>query len=203
MRASAVEGDLPLRRADALLTFMAVGSLAIGALVYVLDRPATTVYLLPQALSLAAKQKAWFGAFGGPLPELVHVYAFILLTVVVSPWSRPALLPICGFWWAVAFLAEVGQLPTLAPRIAALVPTWFQHIPVLSNTASYFSHGTFDLQDLVAVSIGSVGAFLSVNLVNANSGKCPAGIERRWTCLLSGLFADSTSSRSVVRPALR
>ncbi|MDX1489139.1 MAG: hypothetical protein R3268_13100 [Acidiferrobacterales bacterium] len=177
MRVSAVEGDLAQRRADALLTFMAVSSLAIGALIYIFDRPPAAVYLLPQALSLADEQKAWFGVLGGPLPELVHVYAFILLTVVVSPWSRRALFPICGFWWTIASLAELGQLPALAPRIAALVPTWFQHVPVLSNTANYFSHGTFDLQDLVAVAIGSVGAFLSVNLVNANSRKCPAGSE--------------------------
>lgn len=179
MRASTVEGGLPLRRAEALLTFMAVGALAIGALVYLLDRPAATVYLLPQALSLVDKQKTWFGAFGGPLPELVHVYGFILLTVVVSPWSRRALLPICVSWWVIASVAELGQLPALAPRMVALVPAWFQHIPVLGNTANYFSHGTFDLQDLVAIAIGSVCAFLSVNLVHAKNWKCHPGSECR------------------------
>lgn len=148
-------------RADALLALIALAALAMGVLVYVLDRPAGTAYFLPQVLFFANGHHSWFRALGGRLPELAHVYAFILLTVAVSPWPG-RVLPLCVFWWALATLAELGQHPALAPELAALVPHWFQQVPVLDNTANYFVRGTFDPWDLVAIALGSVSAYVTV-----------------------------------------
>lgn len=159
--------DPPRRDANGWLAFIAVGALVAGSLVYVLDRPAATVYLLPNALSLALSQLPWFGALGGHLPEFIHVYAFILLTVAVSPW--PARVgPICAFWWVVDSLFELGQHPLLAPHLAAALPAWFQQIPILDNTANYFLYGTFDPGDLVAIVLGTIVAYLTNGVIRRN-----------------------------------
>jgi hypothetical protein len=163
-KATAVQRGSSWRGANGWLALMAVGALALGSLVYVLDRPAATVYLLPNVLSLARGHHRWFGALGGNLPEFVHVYAFILLTVAVGPWPA-RVLPICAFWWAVDSLFKVGEHPLLAPHIAAVLPAWFQHVPILDNTGNYFLHGTFDPWDLVAILVGSIVAYLTIGLV--------------------------------------
>ena len=150
--------------ANGCLALIALGALALGTLVYMLDRPAATVYLLPQALSLARGHHLWFGVLGGHLPEFLHVYAFILLTVAVSPWPGPA-WPICAFWSTVDSLFEIGQHPAIAPHIAAALPAWFQHVPILDNTANYFLRGTFDPGDLVAIAVGTLMAYLTIGAI--------------------------------------
>lgn len=160
MNGAVAERDRPRLSSGALLALMAVAALVTRVLVYVLDRPAVTVYFLPQSLSLPHGHRPWFGALGNYLPEFTHVYAFILLTMAVSPWPR-RVLPICAFWCVAASLAEFGQHPALAPAIAA-APQWLQQVPILENTANYVLYGTFDPWDLVAVAIGTVSAYVAV-----------------------------------------
>lgn len=161
MKSLTTARDARRLRSDILLALIALATLALGVLVYVLDRPAGTTYFLPQTMSFASRQHSWFGAWGGRLPELAHVYAFILLTVAVSPWPK-RLLPVCVFWWAVATLAEIGQHPAVAPRVVALIPHWFQQLPVLDNTASYFARGTFDPWDVAVIAFGTLSAYITV-----------------------------------------
>lgn len=146
------------------LTLIAIGALILGALVYMFDRPAATAYLLPGALSFSGGHYPVFGTLGGDLPEFVHVYAFILLTVAISPWPA-RVLPICGLWWVVDSLFEIGQHPVIAQTIAAAMPNWFRRIPILDHIANYFLRGTFDPADLVAVALGAVSAYLTIRLI--------------------------------------
>jgi len=150
--------------ANGWLMLIAIGALTVGALVYMLDRPAATAYLLPGALSFSGGHHPVFGALGGHLPEFVHVYAFILLTVAISPWPA-RVLPVCGFWWAVDSLFEIGQHPVIAPTITAALPNWFRRIPILDHIANYFLRGTSDPADLVAVALGTVSAYLTIRLI--------------------------------------
>lgn len=163
-QATAAKRDSSWLSANGLLALIALGALVLGSLVYVLDRPAATVYLLPNAWSLARAHHRWFGALGGNLPEFVHVYAFILLTAAVSPWPA-RVVPICAFWWVVDSLFKLGEHPVLAPHIAAVLPAWFQHVPILENTGNYFLHGTFDPWDLAAILLGTLVAYLTIGRV--------------------------------------
>ena len=147
-------------RSDIVLALTALAVLALGVLVYVLDRPVGTAYFLPPSLSFAKGQHSWFGSWGGRLPEFAHVYAFILLTVAVSPWPKRLLL-VCVLWWVLATMAEIGQHPAVAPHVVAFVPHWFHRVPVLDNTASYFVHGTFDPWDIVVIVLGAVSAYVT------------------------------------------
>ncbi len=183
MKSRTTRRDAGRLRSDVLLALIALATLAIGVLVYVLDRPAGTAYFLPQSISFANGNHSWFGAWGGRLPEFAHVYAFILLTVAVSPWPK-RVLPACVFWWVLATLAEVAQHSALAPRVVALVPDWFQQVPVLDNTASYFVHGTFDPWDLVAIALGTVSAYITVHWFQHRAAREISALDENATMTL-------------------
>ncbi len=152
-------------RSDTVPALAALGSLVLGILVYVLDRSPESVYFLPASWPLGGDGDPWFGSLGGQLPEFVHVYAFGLLTAAVLASSRRLVLLSCAAWWALDSLAELGQHATISPHIAAAVPAWFAGIPFLENTGPYFTHGTFDPLDFIAIAVGAVAAYFTIVIV--------------------------------------
>lgn len=140
-------------------TFATV-AMAIGVLVYVVDRPASQVYLLPSALSFTSTPGIFVGAIDASLPSFLHVYAFSLLTAAVTTTRAPA--TIAGAWCATELLFELGQHPAIAPAIAAAMPAWFSAIPLLENIGPYFVRGTFDPADISATIAGALIAYLTI-----------------------------------------
>lgn len=145
-------------------SLMALTALGVGILVYLLDRSPEHVYFLSPAASWMPSHEAWLGPLGGWLPDFVHVYAFALLTAAVVPQPK-AVLPICAFWLVVDVLFELGQYPPFAGQIAGAIPTWFQEVPILDNTAAYFLQGVFDPWDLLAIFLGTLAAYLTLTLI--------------------------------------
>lgn len=131
--------------------------LLAGIVVYVLDRGHAVYFLSGWPVGPAAP--AVFGPLGDHLPTFLHPLTFILITAaVLRPW--PGLLPaICAAWFAIECMFELGQLAPFDSRIAAAVPPWFDSVPVLQNTADYFTHGTFDPLDILSIGIGTVIAY--------------------------------------------
>lgn len=160
----AATGPSALRGAscNGILLVAAGAALLMGLTIYLLDRAPAHVYFLSK-MHWPLITASGPGRLAGSLPSLLHVYAFILLSVAVSPWPR-RVVPICGFWWLVDTLFEVGQHPALAPHIVAALPAWFQHVPVLDNTGAYFLRGHFDPWDLAAVTAGTLAAYLTIYL---------------------------------------
>ena len=158
------------RKPAVLHVLIAIIALAIGLLVYLLDRQPDRVYILSHGPSLVHGRHPLFGVMGGYLPTFVHVYAFILLTVAIAGSSNTRLLRICTLWFVIAALFECGQHPLLAPRIAAALPAWFARVPVLDNTAAYFLKGTFDLLDLLSIALGTVAGYLTAVLIRNKVG---------------------------------
>ncbi len=149
-----------LSKTERSLLWLAGLSLALGVLVYALDRSGTT-YFLPSWLSRDAGP-AVFGQLGRHLPTFVHPFAFVLITVAVLR-PPPRLLPaICMTWFAIEFAFELGQLASFGEHIAAAVPEWFEDTPLLGATSNYFSRGTFDPLDVLAIGLGVVGAYCVV-----------------------------------------
>ncbi len=140
----------------------AIGALCIGVLVYVLDRQAEFVYFLSGWPSLDSVPGGFFGSIGNYLPTFVHVYAFILLTVVVAVPAISKLVPVCLAWFAIDSLFELAQLNPIAQWIGSHTPMWFSGIPFLDNTADYFLSGTFDMLDLLSIATGALAAYLTI-----------------------------------------
>ena len=144
---------------------IAFGALGIGVLVYVLDRQAEFVYFLPGWLSLHTQAGSVFGSIGNYLPTFIHVYAFILLTVIVAVPAITKLIPVCLAWLTLDTLFEIAQIDAIARWIASHTPGWFSGIPFLENTSDYFLMGTFDALDLLSIAGGTLAAFLTVTFL--------------------------------------
>ena len=144
------------------ISIIAISALCIGVLVYVFDRNAESIYLLPNWLSFNSTTGSFFGTIGNYIPTFVHVYAFILLTAAVAVPSITSIIPVCLSWFSLDSLLEVAQISSIARWIAMHTPDWFSGIPLLENTASYFMLGTFDALDLVSIAAGTLAAYLTV-----------------------------------------
>lgn len=157
-------------RQDRLFIF-ALGALGIGVLVYVFDRQPEFVYFLPAWLSLHDITSGIFGSIGNYLPTFLHVYVFILLTVIIAVPSLAKLVPVCLAWFTLDTLFEVAQLNPIAHWIGTHTPGWFNDIPFLENTAKYFIIGTFDTLDLLSIAIGAFTAYLTITLSTVRDSK--------------------------------
>lgn len=152
----------PVPEACRLLALVAL-ALFGAAVFYWLGRPAGSVlflnYLPPPPLLI---DNVVWRFLANHVPDLVHPFVFILLTVaVVSPTVN--LGAICLFWLTVDCLMEIGQLPQIATEIASSLPDWFGHVPVLDHVGWYFLSGTFDPLDVLATALGCLGAYLTVS----------------------------------------
>ena len=144
------------------LILPAAAALLTGIVVYLADRGGD-VYFLADLHDVAGALPPIFGKLGQHLPSALHVYAFILLTVVCLPRGRRYLLAACLSWLAVEWLFEFGQHPLLQNRITAWIPEWFDGAPLLEASSYFFIHGRFDPLDLAAAAVGTVGAWLTVH----------------------------------------
>lgn len=144
---------------------LGISALSVGVLVYVFDRQPEFVYFLPGWLSLNGQVGGQFGNIGNYLPTFLHVYAFILLTVVVAVPSITKLLPVCLAWFSLDALFEIAQIDTIAQWVATHTPAWFTGIPFLKNTANYFLMGTFDTIDLLSITAGTIAAYMTVSVL--------------------------------------
>ncbi len=143
---------------------LATSVLGIGVLIYVFDRQSEFVYFLPGWLSLNSMTDDLFGSIGNYLPTFIHVYVFILLTAVVAVPSITKLIPVCLAWLGLDSLFEVAQIDAIALWLAANTPAWFEGIPFLENTSSYFLLGTFDVIDLLSIAAGTIVAYFTVSV---------------------------------------
>ena len=140
---------------------LALTTLCLGTLVYVIDRP-PGVTALPESITLFQPTVRFFGAVGRSLPAFAHVFAFSLLTVALIGGGRGKAIGACAGWFLVDTAFELGQYPTIASKLASLTPTWFQAIPILNRTDHYFRYGTFDPVDLLFIALGALAAYVVV-----------------------------------------
>ena len=140
----------------------AVIALTVGILVYLLDRPADTVYFVPDWWLLADFTPALFGSFGQYLPTFSHTFAFILLTTAVIAPHRKAAIVACAGWLVVNSFFEIAQRDDLAANIVRYLPGWFAEWPLLDNVAAYFLVGRFDPLDLVSIFAAAIAAYVLV-----------------------------------------
>lgn len=156
-------GDLEIRiKPEWRQIFVAVVVLTAGVLVYLLDRPSSSVYFVPDWWSMPDQTLANFGTLGQHLPTFAHTFAFILLTTAVLSPLRRAALGICAAWVVVESLFEIAQGTVISAKIAANVPAWFSDWPLLDNVANYFVAGRFDPLDLVSIIIAAGAAYLTI-----------------------------------------
>jgi hypothetical protein len=154
----------PERRQVAALVTVGLVALAVGLLLYLVDRDPSRAALIPAAVALAGGNV--FGAFGQWLPSFVHPFAFSLFTAATYPSRTAAGCGACVAWWAANVAFEVAQYPGINRVVAQVTEGVLgQSLParLLSN---YVVQGTFDANDLVAATAGAVAAALVLCFVH-------------------------------------
>lgn len=150
---------------EALWVLAGAAALAIGVLMYALDRPREGVYflgLVHPAVPPRVILPAWLDILSDHAPSMIHVYAFSLFTAAcLTPGARRAALA-CIAWFSVDVVFEYAQHPLVSPRFAGAVPDRLAGVPFLENIAPHFQTSTFDPLDLVAIAIGAVAAYLTM-----------------------------------------
>ncbi len=149
------------RRPEVDMVLLAALLSATGVAVYALDRGAAVYFLSGWTNAPAITV---FGPLAGHLPTFLHTLVFILITaVVLKPWPR-TLPATCATWFLIECLFEVGQMAPIDGYIATAVPAWFDSVPLLRITSSYFTQGTYDPLDVLSIGIGAVVAYPIVRM---------------------------------------
>jgi len=152
-----------VKSAATVQALIGLSVLAIGALVYILDRPADQAPIL-NFFNSSAFSGRFFGFAGLSLPTFAHVFAFSLFTVALLGARRTAALWICLGWLALDTGFELGQHAVAAGLVSPLIPAWFGTVPILNQAGDYFILGTFDFFDLLSITLGALAAYGVVRL---------------------------------------
>lgn len=135
----------------------------IGLMIYIIDRPPNHTYLIYSTglgISLYNTIPIIFGPIGNNLPAFVHVYSFSLITAGLLSCQRKGCFIICFSWFVIDCAFELGQ--RFSMWSSSIIPDWFSGVPFLEASKAYFTLGTFDFYDLVAVAVGSIAAYLTM-----------------------------------------
>lgn len=163
---------------------------ALGVSVYLFDRPAGYLHVLPAAWGGFALGSPIFGAIGGVLPSFAHAFAFPVLTAMTlaDGWAR--FDRVCIGWALLHGLLELGQSRTASGPIAEFLAPGVDAWPPLGRVSRYFTAGTFDFGDVIAAWLGAFAvAWLARRLVEQ-----PDAVGRTE----SGRTASDVLSRSSV-----
>ena len=139
--------------------------LLLGTLVYVVDRPPVQTYFVYKSLvniSLHNTLPNLFGLIGNSIPSFVHVFSFILITAGLLHCQKRGCIFICSSWFFLNVIFELGQ--KFKALSSAMVPAWFSRILFLENSKNYFLSGTFDLNDLKAIAVGTILAYFALSI---------------------------------------
>lgn len=132
-------------------------AISVGFLCYLVDRPAQSVYFLPDIL--AASQTSP-GGIHDSFPSFVHGFAISLLLVrAVAIESTPAMGFTCAAWWSIECLLEAAQHQLIAHWLCNVLPDWIENFPILENLPAYAIGGTFDTLDIIFSGLGCLAAF--------------------------------------------
>ena len=146
------------RRYRALQLLAALAVLALGTLVYVVDRPEDAT---PHLSALHALAIIWphhsLGPIADHLPTFAHAFAFSVLTALAlgPAWRAVS----CLGWLSTNAAFEVGQHPRAAEGFAMLLPSSLEQAPLVDALVQYFVSGTFDVGDLVSICVGAAAAY--------------------------------------------
>ena len=136
-------------------------ALIIGVLLYQIDRPSGSIYFLNQTpfnLFSGFSAPGLLGDAGQILPGFIHVFAFSLITAGLFASNKKEARRACYIWFGVNAIFEIGQ--KFGKPISAHLPKWWEGNPCLESIPNFFSRGTFDWKDLIAMAAGALSAWI-------------------------------------------
>ncbi len=143
-----------MSKINGLKVILGISFLFIGILVYLVDR--NSMYFL-EKWHITSYDYNVFGYLGNHLPTFIHTLSFCLITAGILNCQKQC-YPIIAFSW---FLFDTFfEWLQKYDKFVIMVPDWFETIPFLEKTESYFLKGTFDIFDVLSIAIGAILGFL-------------------------------------------
>ena len=146
--------------------------LLIGSAEYILNRPVCSTYM-GDLLGVFRSSNFGinvYGFCGGVFPEFVHPFSFALITMAIFPRSKRRVRRIiCLYWLLVELVFEIGQ--AFGNELGRYIPDFFNQIYILENTKGYFTNGTYDHLDILAIFLGISTAFIAGELTSKEGGE--------------------------------
>lgn len=119
-----------------------------------------------------AIQASWTGQLAGTFPAFIHPFAFSLIVIGLVSNTRKSRVFVCLTFFLLNILFEIGQKYKI--MFINLIPQWFSSIPILENTRDFFLKGTFAVEDVIGITLGSLSALACAELIsirkNCNEG---------------------------------
>ena len=140
---------------------LGLGALFLGSLEYIISRPADSSHIGRIVSEFAGNllfRIDVFGFLGGFLPDFIHPFSFALLTMALFPaGARKVRGIICLFWLVIDIIFEIGQF--FDQQIAEFMAKLFSHNSAANILANYFTKGTYDHLDILAICLGITAAY--------------------------------------------
>ncbi|MDM8558873.1 hypothetical protein [Candidatus Parabeggiatoa sp. HSG14] len=143
-----------MSKKDWFKVILGISFLFLGILVYLVDRE--SVYFL-EKLYITSYDYNVFGDLGNHLPTFIHTFSFCLITAGILSCQKQCYPIIAISWFLFNTFLEWLQK---SDAVVTVIPDWFEKIPFLENTKSYFLRGTFDILDILSIAIGAILGFL-------------------------------------------
>jgi len=138
------------------IIFIGIGALLITSLVYLIDRPINHTYILKELnISFHKFLPNIFGEFSDIIPGFGHVFSFSLITAGFIENEKTKYLIVCTSWFFIDVFFEIIQL------LSYNISTYDSIIYF------YVGNGTFDIFDLLSITIGSISAYFVLLLLNS------------------------------------
>lgn len=151
----------------ALLAGSTVAALALGALIYLAERDAARVWLMPTGWSLASLSGLLPAGARDSGPSFVHVYAFSVLSALCLRPTRGGIALTCVTWLVIDAMFEACQHTLITPLITDWSSTGVARFALLDRAASYCTNGRFDTGDLLAAALGCSAAIATLTMTHA------------------------------------
>ncbi len=151
-----------LYKKQAIKLLLAFLALALGLMIYLLDRPANTILFL-QWLPYHINNSFSLGIPGDNLPSFAHTYAFtLIISAAITIKARTVALS----WLAIECFFELIQSSFISTHMSIYANSDSSLLVLVSN---YCVNGTFDGLDIVAITLGSLLAYFTINKLDKTS----------------------------------
>lgn len=137
-------------------------ALFIGSLEYFLSRPANSSHIgriFNNIFGELPLKGDIFGVFSGVIPDFVHPFSFALLTMGLFPLAdKKTRAIICILWLCVDLFFEIGQ--GFGLQISEFLLKFLPQSRFSNIIANYFTAGTYDHFDILAIFLGIIAAYI-------------------------------------------
>jgi len=138
-----------------------------GLVFYLFCRKEGIIYFQKQLSDLGfrpAVETSWTGRLAGAFPDFIHPFAFSMIGIGLLSNTRKSRVFICLIFFLLNILFEIGQKYKVF--FIQLIPQWFSSMPMLENTKDYFLKGTFAIEDIIGITLGSLSAFALAEIIS-------------------------------------